>query len=259
MIKCLFLLLILSSCTRLPDLRPTPIIQSESLLQKGIKAYQQDNYTLAINLFSQAKRVYQSIDEQQGQTLATLNLIEAALAINQLSVAQQNLSQIHQHPKSKLLYARLLFAKKSYPQALQALPVFNNKTINQRLTQLKFVLFAQDKSSPTTLKNLREAIKKTPLDTAQQALFNRLLALKYLQDKHPKKALPLITSSLNYYKKQADRRAIATCLQEMAAIQIALGKLTSAKNTLNRALFIRQWLKDKIKTQELQKLINRLN
>jgi len=258
MIKYLLLLLLLSSCVSQPDLRPRALIQSESLLQKGVTAYQQDNYTLAINLFQQAKIAYQSIDNQQGQTIASLNLIEAALAINQLSVVETQLSQLSQHPKHKLLIARLLFAKKEYPKALQALPSLNNtkSSIEQRLTHLKFSLFAHAETVDTQLQQLNALSQQTPFNTAQQALFNRLKALKYLQEKKKQKALTLMTSSLNYYQQQADRRAIATCLQEMAAIQIANHQLLKAKKTLKRALFIRQWLKDTTKSEELQNQLN---
>jgi len=245
----------LSACTTQQDLRPPAIIKSEAMLYQGIKAYQQEHYHLAIQLFKKSHMLYQSIDDQKGQAIANYNLIEAALAVHQLALVKQTINQLDPSDNKSQLLARYLFANKNYQAALLALPQTSNNTpdLNQDLIRLKFAIFAKSTLVESKYKAIKEQFDSS--NKAQKALFNRLESLIAVQNNQPEKALNLLKNSLSYYKSMANRRAIATCLQEISIIYSLQKDPKNAEDTLKRALLIRTWLKDGLKIQKLQGLL----
>jgi len=272
------LMLTLSACTSAPDLRPHAFIQSEQLMQQGIKAYQQDHYPQAMRFFSKAIVLYQSIDDQERLLLARINLIRSALAISQFQLAEQTFSAIAENPISEpklsaqisQLKAHHLFLQQHYQAALQTFfmlakqipaagqPV-SPEQLNVLFNQTKFAIFAQATDAIDWFQRLTMATSESPITSVQTALFKRLAAHIALKKGDKEQAQGLMQQALDLYKAEAKRRAIASCLEELAQIHLARQDKLAAKATLKRALIIRQWLKDTYKTQLIMQQLQALN
>ena len=102
-------------------------------------------------------------------------------------------------------------------------------------------------------------LDNSQLTISQQALFKRLAAHIALQQEQHQQAIALMQQSINLYKTKANRRAIATCLEEMAQIYLAKNNYPAARERLTRALAIRQWLKDQYRSTDLINKLKRLS
>ena len=280
MIKCLLLTIVLTlnACTSTPDLRPHAFIHSENKMRQGISSYQQDNYLQAIKSFKQALTLYQSIDNQKGILLARINLIESALAISQFKLAQQNLALLGntEHLPSDLsnkiilLKAHNSYLQEQFQDALQTLQpllpqiqdiqtTLSAKQIDLLLTVTKFTTFAHSAEAIHWFNQVDAIMRNNSnIDFNQKALFKRLSAHIALQKNHQELAIPLMQQSIDIYKSMANRRAIATCLEELSQFYYMRENIPATHESLNRALFIRQWLKDTYKTAVLIKQLNKL-
>lgn len=281
MIKGLLLVCILSlqACAGTRDIRPYAFIQSEQFMQQGIKAYQHDQYLEAIRFFNKASVLYQSIDDQDHLLIARINMIKSALAISRFELATQTFTLIAaseiSDPKLSaqitLLTAHHLFLQQHYQAALQTfapllqqLPTvaqpLNTEQLDLLLIQTKLALFAHSPDAINWFQRLAELIPEhSGATVAQNALFNRLAAQMALQTGNKEQASVLMQHALDLYKSKAKRRAIASCLEELAKIHIARQDKPAAKAAFNRALVIRQWLKDSYKTQLITQQLQTLN
>ena len=273
MIKRLLLITVfsLNACTSTPDIRPHAVIQSEKIMQQGLKAYQQDRYLQAINSFNKALVLYQSIDQQNGILLARINLIESALAISRFDLAEQNFALLGNteflqpglNSKIILLKAHNFFLQERYHEAQQTLdPLLpqlpdiydkpSPKQINLLLTKTIFAIFALSADADSWFKQLDTVIvENSNINIKQKALFKRLSAHIALQKNNKEQAINLMQQAIDLYKSSANRRAIATCLQEIAQFYYTMQNITAANDSLNRALLIRKWLNDTYKTKAL--------
>jgi len=242
--------------------RPYAMTQPESMMQKGLQVYQQDDYLQAHQFFTQALVLYQSIDDEVGQKQAKFNLIKANLAIHRFKQVDTVLNSVEETNNAEwsLLKANVLFAKGQYKQAFQAIAsdlldvktqvLITSKQRNQLFIQTKFALFADAKESSVFYQRLKQ---EQPVFTiAQQALFKRLDAHYHRQQGQPEQALELMSMALTLYKSQANRRAIANCLEELATLYQLQHQPNKAKSLLKRAFIIRKWLKDDYKMAALQ-------
>ena len=281
MIKRLLLIAILAlnACTGTPDKRPHPVIQYKRIIQQGIQAYQQDNYIQAIALFNKARVLCQSIDDQQGILIVKINLIESALAISRFDLAEQNLVSLKNtkfldsnlDTRIILLTAHSLFLQQHYQHALTTLrpllsqlPDTHNqlspKQINLLLTQTKLAVFAHSSDAKDWFKQLSTAMtENSTADLAQKALFKRLAAHMAIQESDTEQAISLMQQAIDSYKLKANRRAIASCLEEIALFYLARKNIIMAKDSLTRALLIRKWLQDTHKTASLVQQLKLLN
>ncbi len=266
----LILMLAISACTSTPDMRPYALTQSEQLMQQGIKAYQQDNYSQASKSFHDAIILYQSIDDQHGVLLAQINLIKSSLAISQFALAEQIFTTLNDHTSTPALRAQItalrahsLFLQQDYPAALHTFapllkqlsnrhaPV-NNTQIKLLLMQTKYALFARTPDAPIWFERLSTVMAdNAKTSSAQLALFNRLAAHNASHAGRHAQALTLMQAALTSYKAEVNRRATAACLQELAKIHIAMHNIVAAQQALARALLIRQWLQDSYKIQQI--------
>jgi tetratricopeptide (TPR) repeat protein len=260
-------------------MRPHAVIQSENFMQQGIKAFQQDNFLQAINSFNKALVLYQSIDEQNGILLARINLIESALAISRFDLAEQNFALIGNterlppalSSKIILLKAHELFLQEHYHDALKTLdPLLaqlpdtykepDSGQINLLLTKTKFAIFAHSADANSWFKRLDAVMaENSTINLKQKALFKRLSAHITQQKNNQEQAITLMQQAIDLYKSKANRRAIATCLQEIAQFYYTRQNYIAAHESLNRSLLIRKWLKDTYKTTVLDQQLQLLD
>jgi hypothetical protein len=96
------------------------------------------------------------------------------------------------------------------------------------------------------------ALAQTEPQPAQhQALLKRILAVIALKRGDYPAAVTLLNEACVYYKEQANRRAIASCLEELANVEIVQRHNITARGYLNRALVIWQWLKNEYKSNKI--------
>lgn len=261
---------LLPACVTTPDSRPEAFLNSEALLREGLNAYQNDNFSDAEQKFSQALALYQSFDNQHGMALSQLNLAETALASSDFAKAQGYLTQVkaidlaaESKRKMTLLEVKLQFEQQHYQAALHLLkPLLINIDAQQKLNEAQLNLLAlQAKlevwiaplAKSTALARFETAVtQQSPPVPSYQVLLKRLLARRAFKRGDYQSATLLLTEALAYYKEQAKRRSIASCLEELAEIEIAQQHYDRARGYLNRALVIWQWLKNDSKSDKIR-------
>lgn len=272
----IFSILALSACVSEGDKRPAPYVKAETLLQQGLEAYQRDDFTQASEKFTAALQFYQSFDNAKGRAIAQLNLIETALAMNDDQRVQQLLTALGTAPldsdlqtKRRLLEVKWAWQQQQYAQALEKLkpllaridphPPLTDKSLNLLAMQAELELLNNPHAPSAGLGQLQAAFTElSPVLPYYQAVLNRLLAKAAFNQQRYPQAVDLLTQALHYYQVQAKRRTIANCLEELAAIYIVQRQGELAKQHLSRALIIRDWLKDTVKSQRLKQQLQSL-
>jgi tetratricopeptide (TPR) repeat protein len=266
--------LCLSACAKEPDMRPDPYIKSEALLQQGIIAYEQDNFSEATQKFSRALVLYQSFDNHHGIALTRLNLVETALASSDFANAQLYLQQLKQQAansdleanlKRKIIFleVKLLSEQQQYQAALATLqPLLaesakqqkpDAEQLNLLAMQAKLEVLIAPSVQSQGLTKFEAALKQLePQSPHYQTLLNRILATIALKRADYQTAISLLTQALDYYKTQAQRRSTASCLEELADVETARKNKPAAQDYLQRALVIREWLKNDFKSQKIR-------
>jgi hypothetical protein len=274
-----FISLLLSACVTDGESRPAPYLKAETLLQRGLEAYQNDDFTQATEKFTAALLLYQSFDNAKGIAIAQLNLAETALAIHEFNRAHVVLDRLataslesELQNKRQLLEVKLAWQQQHYALAFSKLqPLLaqinaqqpaTDKSLNLWAIQAELELLMNPLAPSAGLARLQTALTVLPEPSPYyQAVLNRLLAKVAFNQQHNAIAIDLLTQALHYYQAHAKRRAIAQCLEELAAIYLAQQQRSLAKQNLTKALLIRRWLKDdyqsKVLTQQLQWLERR--
>lgn len=280
MIKFAVLLLSLTllACTGTADLRPDVYIKAESLLQHGVEAYKNDAYQQAIQHFKQAIELYQSIDDERGIQLARFNLANSALAQSKFSEAktqidllkkQNSKSLLSEHLSQRLIFleSKYYFAKQDYAAAFAMIKPLTVQTDKQSKPSLNLLAML------ARLEVLNSAAKKTVWlekfqtalltteanDEKQQVILKRILGYIALKKSDYRQAEQLFNQALSYYKEQANRRGIADCLERLAEIELERKNFQQAAERLDKALKIRQWLKDDYKTEKIRQQLAELS
>lgn len=266
--------LMLSACVTTPDSRPEPFLKSEALLREGLNAYQNDNFAEAQQKFNRALELYQSFDNQKGVTLSRLNLLETALAMSDFASAESYLKLLKQQVASKeaeenlnrkiiLLESKLQFEQQHYQAALATLqPLLAERDKQTKTDQMQLNLLAMQArlevlisplAKSTGLTRFEAALAQTEPQPQYQVMLKRISALIAAKRGDYKTATALLKEGLAYYQEQANRRSIAACLEELAELEMTQQHRKEAREYLNKALVIRQWLKNDFKSSQIKK------
>lgn len=268
MIKLLFILsLILSGCSQRIDLRPEPYLSAEALLQQGIEAHQQDDFLTAARNFKQALTLYQSIANDEGIHISRLNLSASFLAVSEFDKAKQQLKSLNQsqnlgllnkkqQKKLRLLWVKGYFLQHDYVNAMQQLkPLLNikNPSLSLLATAARIEVLASPLHAVIWLPQFQAKLnaQENPL-AKYHALLQRSLAVIAVKKGDYAQAKKLVNQALSYYKQQAKRRPIASCLETLAEIELKQHNGRAAKSYFKKSLRIRLWLKDGYKSNALQ-------
>ena len=259
------LCLILPACAGSPEVRRD--IKGENLLHSGFIAYKQDDFSTALQKFNSALLHYQSLDDITGTQVARINLVETLLALSDFSASDQQLTVLKQHAvdgvldeslKNRviLLEVKLLFQQQQYSEALTVLEpllspldkqeITNNKQLNLLATAARLETLISHGAKSHWLAKFRSALaQEQGLPQPKfKIILKRIDAIIATQNQQYWEALTLLLEALDYYKSQADRRAIASCLEEIANIKLAQKNKSQALEYFKRALTIRAWLND---------------
>jgi hypothetical protein len=283
MIRLLIILsLTLFACASSPDLRPDIYSKGENLLHDGLVAYKNDDFPTALQKFYSALLFYQSLDDSKGIQLSRINLVETSLALSDFATTELQLTILKQQSVNGtldesfnnrviLLEVKLLFQQQRYNEALAAIEpsllqldkqeLTDNKKLNLLATAARLETLISAGTKPRWLDKFRTALaeEQAPRQPKFQIVLKRIDALIASQKQQYHEALKLLHEALNYYKLETDRRAIASCLEEIAGIELAQNNKSQALEYLERSLTIRTWLKDQYNIDKIQQKIVLIN
>jgi len=282
MIKLVIIILSLTlpACAGSPDVRPDIYSKGENLLHSGLIAYKKDDFPNALQKFNSALLFYQSLDDIKGAQLARINLVETSLALNDFAATEQQLTILKQQDvdgfldepfKNKviLLEVKLLFQQQRYNEALTTIKplllqldkqdLTDNTKLNLLATAARLETLISAGTKPQWLDKFRASLEREPQQPKFQIILKRIDAIIASQKQQYHEALKLLHEALGYYKLQADRRAIASCLEEIAVIELAQNNKSQALEYLKRSLTIRAWLKDQYNIDKIQQKIVLIN
>ncbi len=170
-----------------------------------------------------------------------------------------------------MLEVKLLFQQQRYNEALIAIKplllqldkqdLTDNKKLNLLATAARLETLISSGTKPQWLNKFRASLaqEREPQQPKFQIILKRIDAIIASQKQQYHEALKLLHEALDYYKLQADRRAIASCLEEIAVIELAQNNKSQALEYLKRALTIRAWLKDQYNFDKIQQKIMLIN
>ena len=271
-------ILVLPACAGSPDVHPDTYSKGENLLQSGLIAYRKDDFLAALQKFNSALLFYQSMDNIRDTQLSRINLVETSLALSDFAAAEQQLRILNQQAvdgfldetfKNRviLLEVKLLFQQQRYQEALAAIEplllqldkqeLADNKRLNLLAIAARLETLISAGTKPKWLDQFRVALaqEREPRQPKFQIILKRIDALIASQKPPYHEALKLLHEALGYYKLQADRRAIASCLEEIAGIELAQNNKSLALEYLERSSTIRAWLKDQYNFDKIQQKI----
>jgi tetratricopeptide (TPR) repeat protein len=272
----------LLACAGSPVLRPDSYIKGDNFLHSGLVAYKNDDFPTALQKFNSALLLYQSLDDTRGVKLSRINLAETSLALSDFAAAEQQLTILKQQAvdgfldetfqnRVILLEVKLLFQQQRYSEALAAIePLLltldgqeprDNNELSMLATAARLETLIPAKTKLRWLDKFRAALarEREPQQPKFQIILKRIDATIASQKHQYHEALNLLHEALGYYKLQADRRAIASCLEDIAAIELAQNNKSKALGYLKRALGIRVWLKDQYNIDKIQQKIVLIN
>ena len=260
------LALLLGACAGVSDSRPSVVRDSERYLERGVAAFQDDDYVSAAQLFGKALRRYQSIDNPQGVLLSHINLAETALALGnpravaaQLDAAQGVLDRepgLAEHaPRVTLLRASNALDQGDAETAMlllpPLLPALDSAAVLSPTARAALVLRTRAAfltgEDPTDwiLRLHRDLEAGGAIPPADLARLKRFQARLAAGQGRGEEAAARYREALEIYRSLAARRAIAMTLEEWAGLSIAEADWPGAKNRLERALLVRSWLQDR--------------
>ena len=275
----LLLLPLLSACSGISDTRPEPLRKSEYFLEHGVSAFENSDYVAATDFLHKALSHYRSIDDTTGILLSRINLAETALAAGNFSAAEKNISAAEKissdpqyrsfQPRLTLLRSQVHWRRHDADKALALLqgllPKFDDEQRSKSKPDLIMlgavtlrtdIAFARDDESKQEarqwLRRLSLMLPSTEGNTQlHQARLLRFEAQLAYYDKAPQEALDKLDETLQLYRDAAARPAIAATLTESGLLLMKMQRWQEAEEKLQRALYIRLWIMDRIGSREL--------
>lgn len=271
----LLCLLILSACAGKTDTRPSIIVNAENYTNDGVQAYADADWQRAQVLFTQALTFYQGIDNQQGILLSHINLAEVALMMHDYPAAEKHLSaasiiadksqQIDIQSRISLLYAQnalkqnQLALAKTHLQAL--LPEFNDQTPVGTASHLQLaacadrtqIAFAENSDASLWTQRYANALMLSGInDSDLEPRLLRFQAELLQQQGGYDAAESKLQQALIEYKKTLSRPGIAITLSELGQLSMAQEQWQNAKEYIERAIAVFQYLKNVRQISQLQ-------
>lgn len=275
----LLLLPLLPACSGISDTRPEPLRKSEYFLEHGVSAFENSDYVAATDFLHKALSHYRSIDNTTGILLSHINLAETALAAGNFPAAEDNISAAEKisssggyqdfQPRLTLLRAQVHWRRHDADKSLSLLqgllPSFNDEQRSSSKPNLIMlgavtlrtdIAFSRDDEAKQEARlwlrrlslMLPSTEDKTQLHHARLLRFEAQLAY---YDNAPQEALARLEQTLQLYREAAARPAIAATLTESALLLIKMQRWQEAEERLQRALYIRLWIMDRIGSTEL--------
>ncbi len=278
----LVITLLLNACSSVSDTRPEPIRKSEYLLESGVSAFENSDFVEATDFLRKALAHYRSIDDREGVLFSHINLAETALAAGNFDAAEAHTAAAQQitrsgefqglAPRITLLQAQRQWRRGLRDETLHLLaplmPQFNEEqrtSIKPNLVTLGAttlqtdIAFAQADNAAQQrlwLKRLSLMAPATEGNTElHQARLLRFEAQLAQTDGALAEALEKFSQALQLYRASASRPAIAATLTEIGGLLMQQQRWKEAEDHLQRALYIRLWIMDRIGSTKLLEML----
>lgn len=247
------LVLALAACGSKPVLPPPVVSQSQNFMAKGMLAYDDNRYAEARGWFGRAFAEYRSVDDQDRELDALMDLADAALQEGDVPSARDSIKQsrgiLATHPvpvlpeRLSLLEAYGDLQSGDAAAAIAVLePLLTDSGAGadvQRAALFARTQAAFDSKAPDAGQWLAKLGKGQ--DDLDQARLERLQALTASDATN---AASLYASALHRYQLHYYRPGIAAVHEEWGTLLLSQQKWAEAREHLQRALDVRLWMYD---------------
>ncbi|HVC37539.1 MAG TPA: hypothetical protein VNF46_03960 [Gammaproteobacteria bacterium] len=241
--------------------QPAVVVNSESDMALGMRAFQDNNYTQAQNYFARALTQYRSVDARAGELNALIDLADSALGQGEYTAARYylgeadriaangNFAALRAHTALLSAYADMQ-AGDNQQAASQLDTLLSDPATPADIRQAALFARAQTafdlKSVDATawLGKLGAALGKNP-DVLSAARYQRLQAIAARANNNTQQAALLYAKALDTYRTAYYRPGIAATLEEWADLSMQQKNWNAAKNQLQRALDVRLSMYDR--------------
>ena len=268
--------LTISACVSGPDEKQAEAIETaNNSLSTGVTHYNNSKHELAISYFKNALADFRSIDHQYGIASSCLNLSKTYLSIGNTGTAEayfihaqriikrEEIKKLENH--LHIIESSIAIENKQLNKAKEILqPLLSNNGNNdftlaatQNRTRIAFAESTDTNKDDAKqwLNKFEHQVKSTqnPSRKARLARFKAALSEDAsTQEKH-------LSIALDIYRQQANRPGIAATLQEWGDLLIKDKQTEAAKDKLQRALYIRQYLQDKNNSLKILNSLNKIS
>lgn len=247
------LALALAACGSKPVLPPPVVSQSQNFMGKGMLAYDDNRYAEARGWFGRAFAEYRSVDDQDRELDALMDLADAALQEGDVPSARDSIKQARDilaaHPvpilpqRLSLLEAYADLQTGDAAAAIAVLEPLLTDTAAGADVQ-RAALFARTQAAfDSKAADAGQWLAKLGKgqDDLDQARLERLQALTASDATN---AASLYASALHRYQLHYYRPGIAAVHEEWGALLLSQQKWAEAREHLQRALDVRLWMYD---------------
>lgn len=250
------LALLLAACGGSPPrpVLPEPAATARSMNELGLESFHAGRYREAIAGFEAAEREFRSIDDPRGVAVAGISQAETWLLLGERNRARHALDRVRSVPAAavdegigervRLLEARLLL-EENPAGARQALESLASATPG--VAQAAELLLCQlhiDAGEPECAAGLESD------DALVRARIAQLRADAAFRRDEPIAANDHLEQALATYRSLAYRPGIAAVHESLAAAATRRGDTPAAISHLERTLYLRAWIRDRVHAME---------
>ena len=242
---------LLAACGSKPVLPPATVSNSQNFMATGMAAYSDNRYTEARSYFGRALMEYRSVDDQEHEADALLDLADASLQQGDVKMGREEIAQaravLASHPVPELparltlleAYADLLDQDPTGAAAkLDSVQADAGATAEvKRAALIARAQAAFDAKAPDATQWLAKL--GAPQGDLEQARIERLQALA-----DASKAPALYADALRRYQAAYYRPGIAATHEEWGTLLVSQQDWKDARDHLQRALAVRLWMDD---------------
>ena len=242
---------LLAACGSKPVLPPATVSNSQTFMATGMAAYNDNRYTQARSYFGRALMEYRSVDDQEHEADAFMDLADASLQQGDVKMGREEITEgravLASHPVPGLparlslleAYADLLDRDPtSAITILDALQTDAGATAEvKRAALIARTQAAFDAKGTDAAQWLAKL--GSPQGELEQARIDRLQALA-----DTAKAPALYADALTRYQAAYYRPGIAATHEEWGALQVSQQDWKGARDHLQRGLDVRLWMDD---------------
>ena len=249
---------LLAACGSKPVLPPATVSNSQNFMATGMAAYQDNRYTEARSYFGRALMEFRSVDDQEHEADALLDLADSSLQQGDVKMGREEIAQ-----------ARTVLASRPVPElpARLALLEAYADLLDKDPAGAIAVLDALQADSGATPEVKRAALIAraqaafdakagdaaqwlaklgSPQGDLEQARIGRLQALA-----DTSKAPALYADALKRYQAAYYRPGIAATHEEWGTLLLSQQDWKGARDHLQRALDVRLWMDDGLRSARI--------
>lgn len=247
----------LAACSSSPEPEPLPepVEDARAAYELAMEAFETGRYRNAIAGFHGAQRRFLSLDDARGIAVSAINRAEIQLLLGENAAAGESLESArtaiarsaneHLHDRAQLLAARL---------AMDDDPARTRRLLNG-LAEAGPAISAQTRLLLCEL-DLREGETRCAEalgadDTRTRARILHLQARAAMQRGEHETARGLLEHALRVHRALAFRPGIAAVHATLAELALGSGDRESAQWHLERALYLRLWVQDRVHAAEI--------